>query len=710
MNQLRHISPRMPGAALSIGMFTLLACQNPTTLEFAEGLKHSSYNSAESNVKGVSKRFQLTAAEEKTITINTGFGIVTTPLTLEQKPNSEDVFRQVDRTMKTQDKTQGHDGDSMTETFAVSEAGLFDLLIVIDDSSSMEHYQSRLSKSLPALLTHIKNTNWHIAVSSTSSSCLNKTNSGKSILTRKDFDADPESVEQNFIELTTIGITGDPTEKGILSAADALNGICEGDVNPWLRHGAARAVLLVTDEHNCGSASNEGCGGEAYASSQYFFDNAPENTTVHGLLLLEEPPAIDPSNPSDPNLACIGSGGYLNPPNPSQYLDMIDKTGGLVSDICRSDFSTVLEQISASVKDKINVSYELSYTPEASSEAVKIDGVAIENYSIEGNILSIYDELTVDQNDLEITYLHTPVARFDRVNLETIPDPKTLVVYENNKAIPRKNYEYSSVENAIIFSADALPEDRSLVQVRYREDSPLKKDFELSETAIADSVQVFVDDMMQPEFTIDENRKKISFASAPSDNAKVMIRYEKPNDKKINYPVTQVNIEKIERIRIEDAITGEEIEGFIDENDDLIIASEYIHNNRKILVHYDLLFKDDELKFDLPKEKGMIPETLVIKANTEGSSCTADILIDTETIGFSCTDDSPETIKISYQYSNDYSNVFRLDVDPISPKTWNVRVNNKPIKEFYVFNDTVVIQREILPAGATVYIEAMYLE
>ena len=52
--------------------------------------------------------------------------------------------------------------------------GIDDVLvgIVIDDSDSMDGYQQKLANNLPSILTHIGNTNWRIAVATTSDPCL----------------------------------------------------------------------------------------------------------------------------------------------------------------------------------------------------------------------------------------------------------------------------------------------------------------------------------------------------------------------------------------------------------------------------------------------------------------------------------------------------------------------------------------------------------
>ena len=111
-------------------------------------------------------------------------------LTLVQQPNTTEILQQIDRPVRTVTSYQGHDGDEEVQRFAVSEAGLMDLLIVIDDSDSMDGYQQKIANSLPSILKHVGNTNWRIAVATTSDSCLRSTESGIQIITKALYNSD----------------------------------------------------------------------------------------------------------------------------------------------------------------------------------------------------------------------------------------------------------------------------------------------------------------------------------------------------------------------------------------------------------------------------------------------------------------------------------------------------------------------------------------
>ncbi|RYD60174.1 MAG: VWA domain-containing protein, partial [Verrucomicrobiaceae bacterium] len=204
--------------------------------------------------------------------------------------------------------TQGHSGVAAVQSFSVSEAGIFDLLIVIDNSSSMGPYQNRLSRTLPDILKHIQNTNWRIGVVTTSTACLRKTDLGQAYITRQDFDRNSAQADADFQKLIKVGETGNPVERGILMATHAMQETgCDAGNVAWLRPDSQRAVLLLTDENNCGSAPNEGCAGQPHEKAEYFFDRVGKKVVFNAMVLTQEPP----SSSLDPNYReCENSGGY----------------------------------------------------------------------------------------------------------------------------------------------------------------------------------------------------------------------------------------------------------------------------------------------------------------------------------------------------------------------------------------------------------------
>ena len=96
--------------------------------------------------------------------------IISQTLSLKSDPPLVTRFKQIDRPKGEESFRQGHDGDGpIFERFYVQEADKLDLLVVVDNSSSMSPYQERLASGLKPLLSHISNTDWRIMVTLTSS-------------------------------------------------------------------------------------------------------------------------------------------------------------------------------------------------------------------------------------------------------------------------------------------------------------------------------------------------------------------------------------------------------------------------------------------------------------------------------------------------------------------------------------------------------------
>ena len=184
-------------------------------------------------------------------------------------------------------------------------------------------------------------------------------------MTRDDYRQSPGLTHSRFKELIAAGAQGATPGKGILMATDALRGVYGGET-PWVREESQKAVLIVTDEKNCGSAANEGCSAEPYNAADYFLERAPKATRVYGLLAFE-----------NYDERCL-SGGYEEY-YPTEYERLIRLTGGFSEEICQDDYRAVLERISSHVSQDIRQSFDLRYVPDDGSLKVYIDGVVVQD-------------------------------------------------------------------------------------------------------------------------------------------------------------------------------------------------------------------------------------------------------------------------------------------------------------------------------------------
>ena len=692
----KRISARIPSLVplASSVMSLLLTTACGETVPFKALLPREQFGEPTADARAdVTKTFTSGKTIPVDISIDSGFTNLTQAFTLEQNPRQVEQYSQVERTLYSDSFTQGHKGIAAAQAFSVSEAGIFDLLLVIDNSSSMGPYQSRLSKTLPDILRHVQNTNWRIAVVSSSSPCLRKTDAGQAYITRQDFDRDPVTADADFQKLIKVGESGNPVERGILMATQAMQETaCDAGNIAWLRPDSQRSVLLLTDENNCGSAPNEGCAGLPYEKAEYFFDRIGKGVTVNAMVLTQEPPNVT-SDPNDPNRDCENSGGYGESPNPGEYLRLVTETGGRFSDICRSDYSTILSQISEDVGKKINAQFELQYPAELSSLDLKIDGKKVKSYNVNGRILSILEPVSGGIGTLEVSYKHSPIPMTKTYTPLQGIDPKTLEVFVNEKALSAKDYAFNETTGKV--ELRDLPSELSEVRVRYRANSELPKTFSYVSDFYLETMEVSVAGVKTTEFSVDKATRTLSLKSAPRDGERIILSYELPGDRKTEYPILGVLIDEIEAYKIVDATTGEVIPSELDAG--LIrIDPLHISSGRKVLAQYNIAHEFAGKQFVLEAPVLPFPESLKIEADGDSKVCTSDILVRAGKISFSCQDEDFGAIRVSYVYGEDYKNSFDVSIDFSGPKTYRVFLNGVETSAYHIIDEQLVILKKDL--------------
>ena len=643
------------------------------------------------------KAGSLTAAN---LVIASDFKLIQQDFSLVQAPKTAELAQQINRTVFEDIYVQGNSGTPAQQSFAIAEAGIFDLLIVMDNSSSMSPYQNRFSNNLPSILRYISNTNWRIAVVTTSSACLAKTTDGRRFITRADYDKDPSKTEADFKKLIKIGEGGDPIEKGIKMLADAMTGKgCASESNDWLRPDSQRSILLVSDEKNCGSGPNEGCPGAAWETADYFFDRVGYNIPINAFLLLQEPPNVDASNPSDPNRDCEGSGGYENLPNPTEYKRLVASTGGISNDICRANYATVLEQISLDVRKKINIQFELTYPAVATSLDILIDDKQVSNFTVSGKTLTILENVSDRAKNISVSYKHDPIAMVRSFLPNHTPDGKTFEVYINNEKLASSLYHFDSNSNRL--ELHNIPPESAVIKTKYREGVQLRKVFTYSAAFVADSLEVWVDNSKTKDYILDPSTKRVTFLQAPNDGQSISLRYELAGDRKLSYTILAADATRIENVKLIDLADSKELSSSV-VNGKLVLENDDVYNGRKVRAIYNMSYDFKDKVYSIKTSAPPFPGTLSIDAEGDKKVCNHDLEIHEDKLQFSCTDEDFETIAINYSFADDYKNSFDLSVDYSGPKTYKVYIDGQELSSYQILENQLVILKKHLPAGSEV--------
>src|SRR5690606_36005110 len=104
----------------------------------------------------------------------------------------------------------------------------------------------------------------------------------------------------------------------------------------------------------------------------------------------------------DYNANCPDSGGYENQ-YPTEYIRLVNETGGIYGEICQKDYTQILEAVSADVGERIVQKFPLSYMPEEITE-VKVDDVvlAASDYELEAQSLVLKKKVDLSAKVIEV--------------------------------------------------------------------------------------------------------------------------------------------------------------------------------------------------------------------------------------------------------------------------------------------------------------------
>ena len=314
------------------------------------------------------------------------------------------------------------------DIFYQLEASEVDILLVVDNSCSMQPYQQKLATSFDSFLTYFLegDVDYQIGVTTTSlqgveylpafSSCTEQMIDaipapgalvGGTIITPDTADAD-----QTFSDIVNVGVCGSGSEMGLGSARLALQHANTGAFNTgFLRDTAYLSLIFVSDELDA----------SPLPVNDYINEFRDSKTRGGRESVIAS--ALVVSDVNDCSMAQQGAGASAG----SRYIDVAEQTGGLVGDICGDDFETIVTELSLNSSRLTDIFY-LTSLPEVGSLLVGISADG-EVYEIDCATEEWTYELQGEGDDIQGTIV------FDRAFLPP-PNSKITVKYNPGTGDP----------------------------------------------------------------------------------------------------------------------------------------------------------------------------------------------------------------------------------------------------------------------------------
>ena len=298
----------------------------------------------------------------------------------------------------------GNNTKATLETFSpkVSNQQSLDILLVIDNSSGMYPVHLGLSERLTELLSTVSESDWQIAIATSDPrDCVETIINKQTAEYQQVFSKALSSLKDN------IGTThGQP----IRMAVAGLKANCLK--KPWLRDNSTVAVLIVTDEDNyalqCGDVDQTGrtiktpldpkqCHVEALYSYLQEIRVPRVTARVYGLL-------------NDKKKTSFMAWKDQQGNSIFDHVDQVYLPTGAGNIKNKADYSETLRKISQNINSAMQKTYVLKNKGNAQVEAVTVSHqlgkrkLAVSEYQVDGNVLTITSELPMATTSIEVSY------------------------------------------------------------------------------------------------------------------------------------------------------------------------------------------------------------------------------------------------------------------------------------------------------------------
>jgi hypothetical protein len=270
---------------------------------------------------------------------------------------------------------------AQTDTFLQTPNDEVDILFVMDDSNSMAEEQAELAAGFQGFIDEVEeaNSKFRIGVVSTSQDTTDPLR-GQLIGDPPYLTAEDDYVRE-FRERIAVGTGGSDLEQGLLAAALAVQPELLAGANAgFLRDGAQLLVAFVSDEEDC-----------SHNGSLDGFEST--NCYTHPEMLMPVEEILDylwEAKGGDRDLvtfgAIIGPGlegqcetAYRGP----RYARTVQLAGGMIGDICSSDWSTMLTDLGLTAAGVLRA-FDLTYSAIPDTVLVQVEGVVVDEDPVNG--------------------------------------------------------------------------------------------------------------------------------------------------------------------------------------------------------------------------------------------------------------------------------------------------------------------------------------
>ncbi len=301
-----------------------------------------------------------------------------------------------------------------------------DVLVVMDNSGSMNYEMLKMSQRFNAFLQQLNTTDWRVGIITTD--VVNNTFNSRGRLIPFDTNAKKYFISSNdsittandlFSKTIQMSTGGSGLEQGINASYLAIkNNFDPLSVNyQFIRPDAALSILYVSDADERSDGLNLALENTSENLIQYIKQKFPTKTfNAHSIVVKENDltclqstlTAVDSSNKV---ISAVNESFGL------EYAKLSQLTGGLVGDVCQDDYTVQLSFMGQKTIDQIK-EFKLSCNPQDTNNDGQIDifitnkntGTNINQFTVSNNVVSFNEMLPIGDYEIRSSCLNEVIA------------------------------------------------------------------------------------------------------------------------------------------------------------------------------------------------------------------------------------------------------------------------------------------------------------
>ncbi len=289
----------------------------------------------------------------------------------------------------------------VVDIFYQNPTDAVDILMVIDNSGSMQPYQSELSTNFSQFLTYFieADVDYHIAAVST-----DVMNEEAGEIRGQIITPETPNAETAFSNIVNVGVTGAATEMGLEAAYMALTEPLVSTANgDFLRDEAMLSIIFVSDEED--------------------YSPLPVNDYINAFRDIKGQRSRDVFNASSLVVTREAECDAWSTRG-DRYIDVAEQTSGVLGSICSEDFGSIVTDLSLNTS-RLRDTFYLSREPDASTLQVTVNDELIDCDAGAWTFARVEDEYGEEQ----------PSILFDRLQMPPSDSQLAVRYYEGSGSL-----------------------------------------------------------------------------------------------------------------------------------------------------------------------------------------------------------------------------------------------------------------------------------